>query len=188
MKKLLCIILILVCFGRADAVTSKFRGVVVSGSAVGDGLIGHATRDSNQTINANRAWHTPHTPDTPGNVQYGHIWIEDGDGFTFYVGLYDNGGNPLLCCTVVGTDATPAWYNCDAGSAFNVQGGTTYYAGVAQSGGAPEVGRDTAGGDGLFYDATGITPSCVETFDPEETTSGAGNSLTIVWNNAAGDP
>jgi hypothetical protein len=132
-------------------------------------------------------YYSPTTPTTPGNVRHGHLYVEDSDGNTFAIRLYDSSGNALLCCTGTRADDSPGWINCDAGSPYELIDSTTYW---IASQGAGRFETDGTSGVYLSYYNTGWDGGgCPAPTDPISHTGDTQvNPITIVWNNSSGDP
>ena len=129
------------------------------------------------------------TTTTAGNVQYGHIYITDGNSLSLCLSLMSSNGQTIHLSAVSAalSDNTAYWVNIDMGSSFTLQAATDYVlaVGVGESG-TIDIDQADAGG-GIFQDDVDAVECGVETI----TTPGTDlsyNYPTIIFNNSAGDP
>ena len=186
MKRLLLICFLI--FGLVKLVSAiSLIGSGVTGGGVVNGSVGNGTQDTPTLgTSANRIYHSEDTASVAGTVQWGHAYIADGNGYTFYIYLYAQDGTQLTYCTVVGTDGTPGWYECQAASPYVIDGVTSYWYGIGNGTGAATIAKNATGHDGQYYDAETVDTATV--LNPKEATNDADGNVAVIWNNISGTP
>ena len=186
MKKYITLfILLFFCFGFSSPQT----GIIArknAGGGVVNGVIGNGVQNAAAGGAADRIYHSNDVPSVAGTVQWGHVYLNDGNGYTFYIYLYASDGTQLAYCTVVGTDATPGWYECQAASPYVVVAATTYYYGAGNPSGAADLYKVASGHSGVWYDSQAVDADT--TLNPEETLTDADGNISVIWNNTSGTP
>ena len=159
----------------------------VAAAAGGDGVIGtigHAGSD--EQGGANTAFFSTFTTTTAGSVQYGHMYVVDGNNNTVCIAIYDSSGNALAYASAAAGNNTSQWVNVDFGSPITLSAGTTYWLGYQPSTSTVlTVGLDS--GTGAIRKDNDHTYSCGSGIadDAQETANG---KLSIIVNNTAGSP
>lgn len=175
----------------ASALPSFAGGIVMMGGGVavagGDGVIGttgHAGSD--EQGGADTAFFSSFTTTTAGSVQYGHMYVVDGNNNTVCIALYDSSGNVLAYASGAAGNNTSQWVNVDFGTPVTLSAATTYWLGYQPSTSTVlTVGLDS--GTGAIRKDNSHTYSCGSGIadDAQETANG---KLSIIVNNTAGSP
>ena len=160
-------------------------GGSVPAAAGGDGSIGSLVATQVVTNEVTKPVFVILTPDTLGNVRYGHLSINTADGTeTVCLSLHQNTNDGTVHLSGSGTAPSSGWLNIDMGETFELVTAADYWLTV-QSDDPITMNSGTYGGGSLRKDnAMAYNCGATVTNDNEFTQ----RIIKIVFNNSAGDP
>jgi len=191
MKYILYILLFLSYAVDAQFVTTAGGGPGTQKSVAGSGLIGTLIDNTtNVDCDVEKLWHSKFQPSVAGTVSWGHVWVIDGNNATMCISLFNVGGTELAsgASADIGNNHE-GWVNIEMDTPVEVASSTDYYLGFQVSA-EIYIGRHYIESvTGLRYYDNSYTYNCGGNVNAEEATgTGGEREITIVFNNASGDP